>query len=799
MNTSLNWLQEHIDLSGYSSVALADMLTFAGIEVEAVRTRGAGVDGVVVAQIESSHPHPNADRLSVCQVDDGSSELRQIVCGAKNYAVGDKVALALPGTLLPGGFNIEEGKLRGVASKGMMCSGRELQLSDDHEGLLILQTAAATGTPIRELFPPDTIFQLEITPNRPDLLSHLGVARELGALVKRPLKGALHRGKTTTPQRAANPEEITLEAGEACPYYTARRISGVQVRPSPDWLKSKLEAIGLRPINNIVDITNYVLFEMGQPLHAFDANKLQAGICLRLARQGESLLALDGNHYALDTGDMVIADGAKAVAIGGVMGSEDTGVIEGTTDILLESAYFRPGQIRHTSRRLDLSSDSSYRFERGVDPTQTAGASDLATKLIVQVAGGRAEDVLLVAGRAPAPPPAVKLYPERAARLLGADLSAEQMHDILTGLGLKNIDRDLWQIPTYRADLERHVDLVEEIARVYGIDKIPPRARAVFVQPSEEDARYDAYLRLRRQLVSQGYDDCLTIKLIAESQLEDDLCRLRLGGQTRAVPLEKPLSQDHATLRPSVLPGLLQVAERNIRHGATSLKFFEIGTVFSKHEKSPEVLESEQLGLVLAGDMTQRSWHGEARQADIYDLSGLLESLFHSASKTSFSLCPLQLDRLLIGAEIFLGKTIIGRLGQVLPARARAMGWDRPVYVAEIDLAKAIRPRVEKKHVREPPRFPAVTRDIALEVPAHLPNADLATFFHRQAEPLLVGLELFDLFSDPTGEKLPADRKSLAYTLTYRAPDRTLKSEEVDRAHARIVHALKEREDVRIR
>ncbi len=798
MNTSLNWLQDHLDLSDCKTEALADMLTFAGIEVEGIHQQGAGVDKVVVAQIKSSEPHPDAERLSVCQVDDGSGTDRQIVCGAKNYKVGDKVPLALPGAVLPGDFKIKKGKLRGVASNGMMCSGRELSLSNDHEGLLILNTEAATGTPIGELFDSDTVFELEITPNRSDLLSHLGIARELAALTKRSLKSASHHGETSIATQAAKADEIELQAPEACPYYTARRITGVNVGPSPDWLKAKLEAIGLRPINNIVDITNYVLFEMGQPLHAFDADKLQGGICVRQANDGETFVALDGNEYALETDDLVIADQSKALAIGGVMGGEDSGVVETTTNVLLESAYFTPSRIRRTSRRLDLSSDSSYRFERGIDPAQTLGASELATKLILEIAGGKAEDVVLVAGQAPAPPAPVSLDAARAATLLGASLSEEAMGEILTGLGLNALGDGQWKVPSYRLDLERHIDLVEEIARVHGLDNIPSRQEAVFVQPSKDDARYDAHFQLRQQLVHLGYDDCLTIKLISEAQLQDDVCALRLGGQNQPVALKKPLSQDHTTLRPSVVPGLLDVMARNIRQGAHSLKFFEIGTVFSQHVKSPKVLESQQLGIVLAGDMAVPSWHGAPRRADLYDLIGLIEALF-STSKQAITVRKSEEENLLIGAEVLLGKTSIGKLGQLAPARARELDFNGPVFVAEIDLAKALKPSLETEPVQDLPRFPAVTRDIALDVPAEMPNADLAKHFAKQNQPLLVDHQLFDLFADPTGDKLPADRKSLAYTFTYRSPERTLKSGEVDKAHEKIVKSLSQLGDVRVR
>ncbi len=803
MNVSLNWLQDHLDLSDRKIDELADMLTFAGIEVEGIASRGASFANVLVAQIKSSDQHPNADRLSVCQVDDGSGDLRQIVCGAKNYKVGDKVPLAVPGAVLPGDFKIKAGKLRGVESNGMMCSGKELGLSDDHQGLLILSEDAPVGVPIGDLFESDTIFELEITPNRPDLLSHLGIARELAALAKLDLQGKSQHNETTAKQQAATTKEIQLESPEVCPYYTARSIRGVNVGESPDWLKRKLEAVGLRPINNVVDITNYVLMEMGQPLHAFDADKLEGGIRVRPAAAGEVLKALDGEDYTLDEHDLVIADQSKALAIGGVMGGDETGVVEGTVNLLLESAYFQPAAIRRTSRRLDLSSDSSYRFERGVDPHQIAGASELATKLILECAGGEAEDVLLAAGEPPAAPTPVTLDHDRATRLLGVPLASQDMAAILSGLGFRTAEGSeastTWEIPTFRLDIERHVDLVEELARVYGIDKIPARECAIFSEASKEDARYDAYLHLRKRLVSLGYDDCLTIKLISETQLQDDLCALRLGGQTQAVPLKKPLSQDHTRLRPSVLPGLLDVAARNIRQGASILRFFEIGTVFSKHEKSPRVLESHQLGIVLAGDADPASWHhGQPRAADLYDLIGLLEWLFESGNQ-KIRLKPVESEKLVLAGDVLLGKTVIGRAGQAWPARGRAMDCETPLFVAEIDLAKALKLGAQEDPVQDLPKFPAVTRDVALEVPADMPQADIAAIFQKHNEVLLVDFKLFDVFADPSGEKLAADRKSLAYSITYRSTDRTLKSEEVDKAHGKVLAALTKNPQVNVR
>ena len=370
MNVSLQWLSDHVDFSEYSMSQLDELLTFAGIEVEGIQSLP---DHLVVAEVLSSERHPDAEKLSVCQVDDGSGKPRQIVCGAKNYKVGDKVPLALPGCVLDAGggktFTIGEGKLRGVDSLGMMCSSKEIGLGEGADGLLILPATLKPGTPLRDVFP--AVFELEITPNRPDCLSHLGVARELAALAKKPLKGIAHHGVSTTPVKAAA-DEITLSS-ETCPYYTARLIRGVTVSESPSWLKVKLESIGLRPINNIVDITNYLLMETGQPLHAFDMSKLDGGIVVRAAADGEKFLALNGEEYALSSDDLVIADKTRAVAIGGVMGGEDSGVTETTTDVLLEAAYFTPAAVRRTGRRLGIHSDSSYRFERGTDPLQVAG------------------------------------------------------------------------------------------------------------------------------------------------------------------------------------------------------------------------------------------------------------------------------------------------------------------------------------------------------------------------------------------------------------------------------------------
>ncbi len=790
MKVSLSWLSTHLDLSNYSTAQLTDLLTFAGIEVEGVEERGVSTDLVVVAQIESFVPHPKADRLSVCQVNDGSGT-RQIVCGAKNFKAGDKVPLALPGAKLPGNIEIKEGKLRDVVSMGMMCSGKELGLGDDHAGLLILGADTPLGKPLREMVPSDVVFDLEITPNRPDLLSHLGIARELSALTGIPLKGRRDYAAPATPLVAASAELLKLEAPETCPFYTARIIRGVKVGPSPAWLKARLESVGLRAINNIVDITNYVMFEMGQSLHAFDVKQLRGGIIIRHARDGEVTKALDGKDYTLDAKDLVICDHERPVAIAGVMGGEDSGVTESTTDVLLESAYFQPSSVRRTSRKLGLSSDSSYRFERGIDPQQVQGGSELAVKLILEIAGGVAEPETMSVGGAPQLVSELDFDEAKARALLGMpDLSGKEMHGILEKLGLLQLRADdtssRWQIPSYRLDLQRSVDLTEEVARVIGLDRVPSSSRAVFVAGDAADRAYDQAMTLRHALVHRGFNEAQTLRLISHAQLADSLGVPDLAKWT--VPVKNPLSEDHTTLRPSIVPGLLSTAALNIRQGADRLRFFEIGRVFLNLPNG-QTREDDRVALLLSGPVSPSSWHGrEPQAADVYDLRGAIESLPGTmpletkriADSASFLLCH----------ELRAGNRTIGWIAQVHPARARQLDARHPVYVAEISLSSLRGNTTGPAKFEELPRFPAITRDVAMELPADVPHAQVAGFFAGIKEPLLVKAEVFDVFADASGAKLATDRKSVAWTLTYRASDRTLETQEIDLAHGRIVAAL---------
>jgi len=795
MLVSQNWLSTHIDLEGLDHSNIDDLLTYAGVEVEAIHHRGVRDDRIVVSQIKSAEAHPDAKRLKVCMVDVGDEKPRQIVCGATNYAVGDKVPCALPGTILPGDFEIKIGKLRGVESQGMLCSGAELEISDDGQGLLILPPDSQVGQPLSEITPSDTLYEIEVTPNRPDLLSHHGLARELAALSRRPLISRLPDASQAT-SRKAGVSEIALEAVDLCPHYSAHIIRGVKIGPSPAWLCQRLESIGLRPINNVVDITNFVLHECGHPLHAFDlAMVADERIVVRKAGEGESFTALDGEKVTLAAGDGIIADGDKALAIAGVIGGEYSGVGEKTTDILLESAWFSPQHIRRTARRLGITTDSSYRFERGTDPQNVLVASQLAIRLIGELAGGKADSETLIAGAPPQLTGSIAFDNDFARNYLGGHIPEGEQSAILERLGLRRESDGKWVVPSYRLDLQRPVDLIEEVARVHGIANAPARISGEPAAVSSVDEAYDFQFDLARQLAAFGLFEARTIKLISRQQLQDVPY-----ADARPVALKNPISDEHTLLRPSLLPGLLAVLAHNISHGQERLAFFEAGTVFQENPDATNgVSERPALAIVLAGAAEERSWTANRpRPCDLADLRGLIDALLPGVR---LKIKPSSHPCCILSAELAVGKKHrLGFFGQLKPARARSLDCDGPVYVAELSLEtlQAIAAS-QPRRFRPLPKFPAITRDIAMEVEADLPANRVESVLTSVNEPLLERWLLFDVFRDPSGEKLPADRKSLAWSLTYRHPERTLKSEEVDEAHGNIREQLRKQLSVQFR
>ncbi|MEI6713391.1 MAG: phenylalanine--tRNA ligase subunit beta [Verrucomicrobiota bacterium] len=773
MKVSLNWLRELVDFQQDAN-ALSALLTNAGVEVEGVETRGVSIDKVVVAQILSSEQHPNADRLSVCKVEDGSGEPRQIVCGAKNYKVGDKVPLAQAGAVMPGDFKIKVGKLRGVESQGMMCSAKELGLSADADGLLILDPGSTIGTPLKDLYHGDTVLDLEITPNRADLLSHEGIAREVAALTGRVSKLT----QVFTPETASG-EPVAVETS-ACSFYSARALENVQVGPSPEWLKSRLESLGLRSINNVVDVTNWVMLESGHPLHAFDADKLQGALRVRFAKEGESLHALDGKTYQLGTGDVVIADESGPVAIAGVMGGEATGVTEVTKRVVLESAAFESSVIRRTSRGLGLSSDSSYRFERGVDVAGVLRASQRASTLLTEVASAQAGALSIGSGsdsvdtgallQGLTPVSHVPLRLERVTALLGAPVPEARINQILSALGLSQ-DGAGWDVPSFRGDLTREIDLIEEIARVVGIEHFPPTTRARFSPSSDTDRRYDRLMKLRRAAVGQGLFEARSLTLVSEAMAQSPFVK---GAVLR---VKNPLNEDQVVLRPSLVPGLLVAAGKNARGGVKAIRLFETGRVFFAEGTE----ERTHVALVVSGPAWTPSWRcASAPEVDLFDLKGILSAVV--GREVQFAPAPAT-GTLGIEVNVLVDGKVIGVAGQLRPSVAKEMDVQGSLLAAEVSLEGILGTAEGAALYKELPRFPAVTRDIAFVAPKELPHQRILEVLGAANEALLTGVELFDVFTDATGEKVGIGQKSVAYSLTYRSSERTLTADEVTAVH----------------
>lgn len=751
MKFSLRWLNRYLDLT-VPLPQLLDKLTLAGTEVEHVSVAGVESPHIVVGQILSSTQHPNADRLSICQVDDGKGT-RQIVCGAKNYKVGDKIPVALPGAILPGDFKIKESKLRGELSQGMLCSAKELALAEDAEGLLILPADAPLGKVFSEYMPGDTRFEVEITSNRPDLLSYRGIAREIFAIGAGTLKEVPSLAitfPTSSPVWTSK-----LSAPELGPYYSATHLTNVKVGPSPQWLREAIEATGHRPINNVVDITNFVLFETGQPLHAFDAAKLQGKtIEVRRARAGEKLEALDDKTYELLGDDLVIADESGPVAIAGVMGGKPTGVGDGTTEVVLEAAWFLPATVRRTSRRLGLMSDSSYRYERRVDPGALLVARDRALALLIELSGATISSASSIAGAPPKGREPIALRTNRIAGLLGVEIPAATVEANLTRLGCAKVSameaETVWQPPTFRDDLAREVDLIEEIARLHGLDGVPSRLTTGLHPETDADRAHSRLLRLRQALALRGWDECVT----------DALIERKFAMAETAIEMANPLSELQTHLRPALKTSLLQVAAKNLARGVAQLRLFEVGRVYEKRDQSTH--EPIRLGLVVAGLGQDAAWYQGERSSDYYDLSGITQFLTKNININ---------DKDILEAR------------QIAVAELKVHGIKVPVFYAEIALDAWLARTPQPERYQPVPAFPPVRRDLAVVLPKAVPQAKVEETIRAAKAPNLESVRLFDLFRDPKGEKIAADQKSLAYALTYRAADKTLTEKEVNDAH----------------
>jgi phenylalanyl-tRNA synthetase beta chain len=801
MKVTLNWLKEYVDFD-WSPEQLGERLTMLGIEVEGVQKQTGEFEGVVVAQILASDKHPNADRLSVCRVADGKGE-RQIVCGAKNYKVGDKVPLALPGCTLPTPagaqpFTIKVSKMRGVESQGMLCSGKELGLADDAEGLLILPADAKVGQPFAQHLgraTGDVVYDLEITPNRPDLNSVIGIAREISALTGNPLR-LPESSERTAPEKTESLVRVEIQDAELCPRYTARIVRGVKVGPSPAWLKHRLEQVGLRSISNVVDVTNFVMLEIGQPLHAFDYHLLAKDpdgvrtVVVRRANDGEKFVTLDGQERTLTHENLLIADRTRGIALAGVMGGQNTEINDRTQDVLLESANFKPQNIRATSKNLELRTDSSYRFERGADVGICDWASRRAAVLIQQLGGGEILSGPVDAYPSPKPAKSIRLRSEKTAQLLGIDMAANEQARLLGSLGLKLSvagSEITAEIPTYRVDLKREVDLIEEVARLYGVDKIPSTSPRGAIGSHTFDAVYDSYAEVRRILTAAGLTEAQGQTLISDATIQ------QLHGEAtlnRVLRLQNPLSSDMNVLRPSLLPGLLEALRRNAHHQTHEVRLFEIGRVFAG--SGGEIREERRVAIAMTGNRNGTFWSGAERNAkcDVYDLKGVVEELFEQLGVrgVQWTRHTESTALYLESASILIGKIPAGEIGQLNPITARKYDLRDPVLLAEFNLDFILSRRNAAKSFKPLAAFPAVRRDVAMLLADDVSHDQVVSVVKQAKAQNLESVELFDIFR---GQNVPAGQKSAAYAFTYRNGERTLTEAEVNTAHDKLVEQLK--------
>ena len=798
MKISVEWLQEFVSPLPPAE-ELARRLTRAGLEVEGLERPGQALAGVVVARVVASEPHPSAEKLSITRVEAGGPPL-QIVCGAKNYRVGDLVALATLGTTLPGGTTIQRATLRGVESSGMLCSGKELGLSDDASGLLILSSGLKPGTPLAEaLGLEDTVLEVNVTPNRGDALSHLGVGREAAVVLGVPLQRRL---RTPAEAGAAISEAIRIEIADpaGCPRFTARVLEGVRIAPSPPWMRRRLERCGVRSINNVVDVTNYVMLELGQPFHAFDLDRIQGGFLrVRRAREGEPLTTLDGKARTLVADDLVIEDARGAQSLAGTMGGADTEVSERTTRVLLEAANWDPGTIRRMARRHQLHSEASYRFERGVDRSVLPEVLDHAAALMAEVSGATVGKGRIDVHPRPAAPRVVPLASDAVEGLLGVSVPGEEVRSILGALGFAGRPGSQWVVPGWRQDVERPEDLVEEVARIRGYEHIPAVLPASSGTLTPEPDWVEVDRRVRSALSGAGFDEVVNYSFVDPAVLPWVTPRAleKLGAPVEAVALKNPLTPQQAAMRTTLLASLLSNVAFNLRHQPESLRLYEIGRAYLRDphggtDLRPVAEERLHVAGVLWGRRDPRGWTSKDVAVDFADARGAVEGVLSAlgAGELRCRLGRVAPFHPRATGEARVDEVVLGWIGEVHPRVAEQLDLPRGVFAFELEFAALERVARLSPQFVPLPRYPAVLRDLAVVVPVGMEAADVRAVIREVGHPLVEDAELFDVY---TGAPLPEGQKNLAFALRYRAPDRTLKDEEVQAAHARIVEEVQRR------
>ncbi len=803
MKFTLNWLQNYIDINSLSPDELADHLTMLGLEVDAIAPLYQELAALKTGLVKSTEKHPNADKLTVCQVQIGD-ELHQIVCGAPNVRQGLAVVVALPGMILPGNFKISKSKIRGVDSFGMICSERELGLSNEHDGIMELPEGTQHGQVfIKTMGLEDTFVEVDLTPNRPDCASLIGIAREIAGVVRHPLTLPV---QSAAIENTSSEFAVEIEAAELCPRYAGRLIKDVKIGPSPWWLRKRLLSVGLRPINNIVDITNFVMLEYGQPLHAFDFDTLAGKkIVVRTPRQNEMIFAtLDEVERRLDSEMLMICDGDKPIAVAGIMGGLNSEISRTTTNILLESACFNPVSIRKTSRKLNLATDASYRFERGVDPDGTIKALNRAVELMCELGGGLAPDdgIDRYPGKLDLSP--ISLSVIRTNGLLGIDLRIEEIVDLLESIGISCLieDKDKLTIhpPSFRVDIEREADLIEEVARLYGYNNIPATLPEVKLSYPEQDSNRLRRLKIAERLTSIGYTEAINYSFIAEKHAE----MMNISANDKRfepVRLLNPLSEDQSVMRTMLLPGLLENVKRNINHQRTAIKMFEIGKVFTPTGSNLQPKERTMLAGVLSGNRHGESsaLHFKQEPVDVLDAKGCVEFIIKemelggiSEEDTVFFAlpengCEQPFAEKGYSLDIICGDQRLGTLGKIKTEVLRRFSIKHDVYFFDLEYDRICEQKTIGKHFSSLPVYPSVKRDIALVVSENVSAGELLAKVRNSPDKLIESCEIFDIFQ---GSKIPDGFKSVALTITYRSPTKTLTEKNVEKSHSKIVRLL---------
>jgi phenylalanyl-tRNA synthetase beta chain len=798
MKVSLSWLKDYIDIQ-MDAADLADALTMVGLEVESVSNRYAYLQSVLVGRVAEVSPHPKADKLTICKVDTGDRSCK-VVCGAPNVCEGMLSPVALPGTVLPNGTQLEKSVIRGEKSEGMLCSEMELELGIDGGGIMALDPSLAVGENLADaLGLEDTVFELDLTPNRPDCLSVIGIAREIAAIQNTPLKYPDY-SLTDKKDMISSLTSVKIEAPDHCPRYSARLVENIEIKPSPFWMQDRLLSVGLRPINNIVDITNYVLMETGQPLHAFDFDQLaQNRIVVDTAADGDTFVTLDDKERPLNSRMLMICDGEKQVAVGGVMGGLNSEIEDTTRRVLIEGAYFNPVSIRKTSKTLGLSTDASHRFERGVDPEGTVRAVNRAAKLMVEFGEGTLIDGIIDEYPQPQKVNRVSLNTAHTHRLLGIYPDGSEIKKLLESIEFKvekmttkTSDQQLVVVPpSFRVDISRPEDLMEEVARLSGYHNIPITFPAMPAEARPPNRTLELRNRLKDLMTGFGFTEAITYSFVAEASCD----HLRFEAQDprrNLIHILNPLSEDQAVMRTSLATGLIQTAVYNIAQQVKNLKLFEIGKLFLKTESQELPREPEFLAALWTGSRHNASWHGREIPCDFYDIKGVAEELIGALKidNIQFTAMPdgdCDYTRPGYTAQILAGDIPAGLVGEIHPRVREVFDLKQAAYILELDLEKVsvLIPHTTKS--KPIPKFPAIYRDITIIVDRGVETQTVLETVENIREDLVENLHLFDVFE---GTPIAAGKKSVSFRITYRSSDKTLEDDDVNDLHKSITAKL---------